>query len=116
MYAIQIKAKLNNKETSLMLNIAGFRRFVYNFGLYQSIVVGFHPLAFKRGDETRPKGIYPFVSFSSFSTYSLIASLIKSLIERSVTAELVRKIFTVGRYQSKRIDAINETAKFPIPL
>ncbi|MFB2978635.1 RNA-guided endonuclease InsQ/TnpB family protein [Microseira sp. BLCC-F43] len=33
MYAIKRELKLNNKETSLMRGIAGFRRFVYNFGL-----------------------------------------------------------------------------------
>lgn len=33
MYAIKRELKLNNFETSLMRGIAGFRRFVYNFGL-----------------------------------------------------------------------------------
>ncbi|MFB2837192.1 RNA-guided endonuclease InsQ/TnpB family protein [Floridanema evergladense] len=33
MYAIKRELKLNNKETSLMRGMAGFRRFVYNFGL-----------------------------------------------------------------------------------
>ena len=33
MYAIKRELKLNNKETSLMRGIAGFRRFIYNFGL-----------------------------------------------------------------------------------
>ncbi|MGA9377319.1 MAG: transposase [Phormidium sp.] len=33
MYTIKRELKLNNKETSLMRGIAGFRRFVYNFGL-----------------------------------------------------------------------------------
>ncbi|WP_333272827.1 RNA-guided endonuclease InsQ/TnpB family protein, partial [Microcoleus sp. herbarium19] len=33
MYAIKRELKLNNKETSLMRGLAGFRRWVYNFGL-----------------------------------------------------------------------------------
>ena len=33
MYAIKRELKLNKKETSLMRGMAGFRRFVYNFGL-----------------------------------------------------------------------------------
>lgn len=33
MYAIKRELKLNNKETSLMRGLAGFKRFVYNFGL-----------------------------------------------------------------------------------
>lgn len=33
MYAIKRELKLNNKETSLMRGIAGFKRVVYNFGL-----------------------------------------------------------------------------------
>ncbi|XWK90703.1 MAG: transposase [Phormidium sp.] len=33
MYAIKRELKLNNKEISLMRGMAGFRRFVYNFGL-----------------------------------------------------------------------------------
>ncbi|NJM60453.1 MAG: transposase, partial [Oscillatoriales cyanobacterium RU_3_3] len=33
MYAIKRELKLNNKETSLMRGQAGFRRWVYNFGL-----------------------------------------------------------------------------------
>jgi putative transposase len=33
MYALKRELKLNNKETSLMRGMAGFRRFVYNFGL-----------------------------------------------------------------------------------
>ena len=37
MYAIKRELKLNNKETSLMRGVAGFGRFVYNFGLYMVI-------------------------------------------------------------------------------
>ncbi|GJD15211.1 transposase [Rivularia sp. IAM M-261] len=33
MFALKRELKLNNKETSLMRGMAGFRRFVYNFGL-----------------------------------------------------------------------------------
>jgi putative transposase len=33
MYALKRELKLNNKETSLMRGMAGYRRFVYNFGL-----------------------------------------------------------------------------------
>lgn len=33
MYALKRELKLNNKQTSLMRGMAGFRRFVYNFGL-----------------------------------------------------------------------------------
>ena len=33
MYALKRELKLNNKEISLMRGMAGFRRFVYNFGL-----------------------------------------------------------------------------------
>ncbi|MHC5924911.1 RNA-guided endonuclease InsQ/TnpB family protein [Nostoc sp.] len=33
MFAIKRELKLNNKETSLMRGIAGFKRFVYNYGL-----------------------------------------------------------------------------------
>lgn len=33
MYAIKRELKLNKVETSLMRGLAGFKRFVYNFGL-----------------------------------------------------------------------------------
>ncbi|MEM9923646.1 MAG: helix-turn-helix domain-containing protein [Cyanobacteria bacterium P01_D01_bin.50] len=33
MFAIKRELKLNNKERSLMRGIAGFKRFVYNYGL-----------------------------------------------------------------------------------
>lgn len=33
MYAIKQELKLNNKETSRMFGNAGFKRFVYNYGL-----------------------------------------------------------------------------------
>ncbi len=33
MFAIKRELKLNNKERSLMHGIAGFKRFVYNYGL-----------------------------------------------------------------------------------
>lgn len=33
MYAIHRELKLNNKEVSLMRGLAGFKRFVYNYGL-----------------------------------------------------------------------------------
>ncbi|RUT09166.1 hypothetical protein DSM106972_012190 [Dulcicalothrix desertica PCC 7102] len=33
MYALKRELKLNNKETSSMRGMAGYRRFVYNFGL-----------------------------------------------------------------------------------
>jgi putative transposase len=33
MYAVKRELKLNNRETSLMRGIAGFKRFVYNFGI-----------------------------------------------------------------------------------
>lgn len=33
MYTIKRELKLNNVETSLMRGLAGFRRWVYNFGL-----------------------------------------------------------------------------------
>lgn len=34
MYALKRELKLNNRETSLLRGIAGFKRFVYNFGLH----------------------------------------------------------------------------------
>lgn len=33
MFAIKRELKLNNKEFSLMRGMAGFKRFVYNYGL-----------------------------------------------------------------------------------
>jgi putative transposase len=33
MYALKRELKLNNVETSLMRGLAGFKRWVYNFGL-----------------------------------------------------------------------------------
>ena len=52
MYAIKRELKLNNKETSLMRSIAGFRRFVYNFGL-EMVIASWSFDGVKLGDSQR---------------------------------------------------------------
>jgi len=52
MYAIKRELKLNNKETSLMRGIAGFKRFVYNYCL-DLLVASWEFEGIKAGDSKR---------------------------------------------------------------